>query len=62
MFEGEQTTIARLFDFRRAAFARGAGGEVCFRASMTQVCVCPESKQPVAVPEALRQALCKHMD
>ncbi|MBI6896430.1 acyl-CoA thioesterase [Pseudomonas putida] len=48
--------------FSFAVEARGAGGEVCFRASMTQVCVCPESKQPVAVPEALRQALCEHMD
>ena len=35
----------------------GASGEACFRASMTQVCVCPESKQPVELPEALRRAL-----
>ncbi|MEE1887321.1 acyl-CoA thioesterase [Pseudomonas carassii] len=48
--------------FSFAVEARGSGGEVCFRASLTQVCVCPESRQPVAVPEALRQALCEHMD
>ncbi len=36
---------------------RQASGEVTFRASMTQVCICPESKQPIALPDALRQAL-----
>ncbi len=36
---------------------RQASGEVTFRASMTQVCICPESKQPTALPDALRQAL-----
>ena len=36
---------------------RQASGEVTFRASMTQVCIDPASKQPIALPEALRQAL-----
>ncbi len=36
---------------------RQTSGEPTFRASMTQVCICPESKQPIALPEALRQAL-----
>ena len=36
---------------------RQASGAPTFRASMTQVCICPESKQPIALPEALRQAL-----
>ena len=36
---------------------RQASDEVTFRASMTQVCICPESKHPTALPEALRQAL-----
>ncbi|MDH0144667.1 acyl-CoA thioesterase [Aquipseudomonas alcaligenes] len=36
---------------------RQTSGEVTFRASMTQVCICPESKQPTALPDALRQAL-----
>lgn len=34
-----------------------ASGEVAFRASMTQVCICPDSKQPIPLPEALRRAL-----
>ncbi|AIN58807.1 MULTISPECIES: acyl-CoA thioesterase [Pseudomonas] len=40
----------------------GASGESCFRASMTQVCVCPDSKQPVDLPEALRRALSSTTD
>jgi acyl-CoA thioesterase FadM len=43
--------------FGFAVESRQASGEVTFRASMTQVCICPESKQPTALPEALRQAL-----
>jgi acyl-CoA thioesterase FadM len=36
---------------------RQASGEVTFCATMTQVCIDPESKQPIALPDALRQAL-----
>lgn len=43
--------------FGFAVKGRQASGEVTFRASMTQVCICPESKQPIALPDALRQAL-----
>ncbi len=43
--------------FSFAVEGRQASGEPTFRASMTQVCICPESKQPVALPDALRQAL-----
>lgn len=43
--------------FGFAVEGRQATGEVTFRASMTQVCIDPESKQPIALPEALRQAL-----
>ena len=43
--------------FSFAVEGRQASGQVTFRASMTQVCICPESKQPTALPEALRQAL-----
>ncbi|MBF7728940.1 acyl-CoA thioesterase [Pseudomonas sp. N040] len=37
--------------------ARNAAGNVTFRASLTQVCVDPESRQPVPLPQALREAL-----
>lgn len=37
--------------------ARNASGNVTFRASLTQVCVDPESRRPVTLPEALRSAL-----
>ena len=43
--------------FGFAVEGRQASGEVTFRASMTQVCICPESQQPTALPDALRQAL-----
>lgn len=43
--------------FGFAVEGRQATGEVTFRASMTQVCIDPESKQPIALPQALRQAL-----
>lgn len=43
--------------FGFAVEGRQTSGEVTFRASMTQVCIDPESKQPIALPEALRQAL-----
>lgn len=43
--------------FGFAVEGRQASGEVTFRASMTQVSICPESKQPIALPDALRQAL-----
>lgn len=43
--------------FGFAVEGRQASGEVTFRASMTQVCICSESKQPTALPEALRKAL-----
>ena len=32
-------------------------GEVAFRGQLTQVCVSPETKRPVAIPAALRSAL-----
>ncbi|MFP8780155.1 acyl-CoA thioesterase [Hydrogenophaga sp. RWCD_12] len=37
--------------------ARRLGGELAFRARLTQVCVSPESKRPVAIPLVLRAAL-----
>lgn len=43
--------------FSFAVEGRQASGEVTFRASMTQVCINAESKQPTALPDALRQAL-----
>ncbi|WP_220815071.1 acyl-CoA thioesterase [Pseudomonas paralcaligenes] len=43
--------------FSFAVEGRQASGEVTFRASMTQVCISPESRQPIALPDALRQAL-----
>jgi YbgC/YbaW family acyl-CoA thioester hydrolase len=36
---------------------RKSSGEVAFRATFTQVCVSPESKRPVPIPEPLRRAL-----
>ena len=43
--------------FGFAVEGRQASGEVTFRASMTQVCIDAESKQPTGLPDALRQAL-----
>ena len=43
--------------FSFAVEGRQASGEVAFRGAMTQVCIDPESKQPTALPDALRQAL-----
>lgn len=43
--------------FSFAVEGRQASGQVTFRAAMTQVCISPESKQPIPLPEALRQAL-----
>ena len=43
--------------FGFAVEGRQTSGEVTFRASMTQVCIDPESKQPTALPKALRQVL-----
>lgn len=37
--------------------ARKASGEVAFSATLTQVCVCPQSKKPTPLPEVLRRAL-----
>jgi YbgC/YbaW family acyl-CoA thioester hydrolase len=37
--------------------ACNSAGRVTFRASLTQVCVDPETLQPVAVPPALREVL-----
>jgi acyl-CoA thioesterase FadM len=37
--------------------ARNAANAVTFRASLTQVCVDPASKRPVALPDALHRAL-----
>ncbi|MET1079075.1 MAG: thioesterase family protein [Pseudomonas sp.] len=39
---------------------RDARGELAFRAAMTQVCIDPQSKRPVPLPSALRQALTNH--
>jgi acyl-CoA thioesterase FadM len=50
---GEQKTTSFTF----LLSASGRNDEVVFRASMTQVCVSPETKRPVAVPERLAQAL-----
>lgn len=38
--------------------ARNGSGEVTFRSSLTQVSVSPESKRPIPLPQALREALC----
>jgi len=37
---------------------RKASGEVAFRSTFTQVCISPESKRPISIPEPLRRALC----
>jgi YbgC/YbaW family acyl-CoA thioester hydrolase len=37
--------------------ASNADAEVTFRATITQVCVSPETKRPVLLPDALRTAL-----
>jgi len=50
-----ETPGATSFSF--AVEGRQTSGEVTFRAAMTQVCIHPETRQPVALPEALRRAL-----
>ncbi|WP_242108298.1 acyl-CoA thioesterase [Luteimonas aquatica] len=40
-----------------AVVGKLASGETAFLAELTQVCVSPETRRPVAVPEALRRAL-----
>ena len=37
--------------------ARNAAHDVTFRATLTQVAVSPESKRPIPLPQALRDAL-----
>lgn len=37
--------------------ARNASGTLTFRGSLTQVCVDPQSRQPVPLPQALREAM-----
>jgi YbgC/YbaW family acyl-CoA thioester hydrolase len=36
---------------------RNGTGEATFRSTLTQVCISPENKRPIAIPEPLRQAL-----
>ncbi|WP_339460569.1 acyl-CoA thioesterase [Pseudomonas sp. EA_105y_Pfl2_R69] len=36
---------------------RNAAAEITFRATLTQVCISPQSKRPVPLPQALREAL-----
>jgi acyl-CoA thioesterase FadM len=36
---------------------RNASGEDTFRSTFTQVCISPDDKRPVPIPEVLRQAL-----
>ncbi|MES2821662.1 MAG: thioesterase family protein [Pseudomonadota bacterium] len=43
--------------FTFAVEGRQASGRVTFLATLTQVCICPETQQPVPLPDALRQAL-----
>lgn len=43
--------------FTCAVTARREDGVVAFQARLTQVCVSPETRRPVALPEHLRQAL-----
>lgn len=43
--------------FTFAVAARKADGDTTFTASLTQVCVSPESRRPVPLPDALRRAL-----
>lgn len=38
--------------------ARNASNEITFRSTFTQVSISPESKRPVPLPRALRDALC----
>ena len=48
---------AKTTSFSFLLSATGRNNEEVFRASMTQVCVSPETKRPVAVPERLARAL-----
>ena len=38
--------------------ARNSSNEMTFRATLTQVSISPESKRPIPLPQALREALC----
>jgi YbgC/YbaW family acyl-CoA thioester hydrolase len=38
--------------------ARNSANEVTFRSTLTQVSISPESKRPIPLPQALREALC----
>ncbi|MEO4045846.1 thioesterase family protein [Pseudomonas sp. CAU 1711] len=38
--------------------ARNAEDEITFRSTFTQVSISPESKRPIPLPQALRNALC----
>ncbi len=40
---------------------RNLSGASCFQSTLTQVCISPETKRPVPVPEALRRALSGHI-
>jgi acyl-CoA thioesterase FadM len=39
-----------------------ASGEKAFVARLTQVCISPETRRPVHIPEALRRALSEPTD
>jgi acyl-CoA thioesterase FadM len=43
--------------FTCQVLARRPGGDAVFSGTLTQVCVSPESRRPVAIPTALRDAL-----
>lgn len=47
----------RTHAFSLRVVARNAEGTTTFRASLTQVCVSPQTRRPVPLPDALRAAL-----
>ncbi len=50
-------TEIKTTSFTFAVLARNHLNDVTFRATLTQVCVSPETKRPIAMPESLRRAL-----
>ncbi|MBK9520708.1 MAG: acyl-CoA thioesterase [Rhodocyclaceae bacterium] len=40
---------------------RNASGKDTFRSTFTQVCISPDDKRPIAVPDTLRQALAESL-
>lgn len=43
--------------FTFEVIARNSLSDVAFHATMTQVCISPKTKRPIAIPESLRRAL-----